>query len=506
MGINIERDRLELMARYLGCSIGSIPFLFLGIKVGLFKNSRAEWFGLIDKVKSKLRSWEDKKISFGGRITLLKSVLSAIPIYQLSFYRLPKKTLRDLTSLQRRFLWGGCESNQKIAWLKWNEICKSKSAEGLGVRDLESFNLTLLGKWWWRYLCEGEKLWVRVIDSLYGRVRWGEEGAKVEGSASRWSGWWRGIMSIGSGRGSKWLWENLVRKLGDGRTIQFWKDLWVGDRILKDKFPRLFALCLQQSGCIAEKGQWVEGVWRWNWSWRRDLRGRDVTDFDVLSFTVNNICLRQGNTDSWSWKATRGGIYSTSSAYLEIKKAAEVGGLSLPIQAFKWIWSKIAPHKASVVAWRFLRDRLPTKMKLFRRNIITSQSATLCDICKEEPETANHLLIHCRGTAGIWGKVLLWLNVVAANHEGACDHFLQFLGLIQGKRGKHFCIGLWVCVVWVIWKSRNSLIFETKDFVADKIVDEIKAHMWSWSSICYPEICLYSYNEWLLDVRKVLSC
>lgn len=41
-----------------------------------------------------------------GRITLLKSVLLSLPIYQISLNLLPKKTQSALVSLFRNFLWG----------------------------------------------------------------------------------------------------------------------------------------------------------------------------------------------------------------------------------------------------------------------------------------------------------------------------------------------------------------------------------------------------------------
>lgn len=63
MGISIEKNQLESMANNLGCSVGSIPFSFLGVKVGLLRNNSADWSGLTQKMKSKLKSWEDKKIS-----------------------------------------------------------------------------------------------------------------------------------------------------------------------------------------------------------------------------------------------------------------------------------------------------------------------------------------------------------------------------------------------------------------------------------------------------------
>lgn len=80
-GVNIDNNRLEGMANTLGCATGSVPFNFLGIKVGRIRNNRNEWSELINKMRSKIRSWEDRKISFGGRITLLRAVFSSIPIY-----------------------------------------------------------------------------------------------------------------------------------------------------------------------------------------------------------------------------------------------------------------------------------------------------------------------------------------------------------------------------------------------------------------------------------------
>lgn len=60
MGLNVERRNLEVMADTLKCEVGSLPFSYLGIKVGGNHKKTAEWDHLIQKVKSKIKAWEHK--------------------------------------------------------------------------------------------------------------------------------------------------------------------------------------------------------------------------------------------------------------------------------------------------------------------------------------------------------------------------------------------------------------------------------------------------------------
>jgi len=38
----------------------------------------------------------------------------------------------------------------KLAWVKWEDVCRPKENEGLRVKDITLFNMALLGKWRWR--------------------------------------------------------------------------------------------------------------------------------------------------------------------------------------------------------------------------------------------------------------------------------------------------------------------------------------------------------------------
>jgi hypothetical protein len=50
-----------------------------------------------------------------------------------------------------------------------------------------------------------------------------------------------------------------------------WKDAWLGDVILKDRFPCLFSISTLKDAKVAEAGSWVNNNWCWVLTWRRNF-------------------------------------------------------------------------------------------------------------------------------------------------------------------------------------------------------------------------------------------
>ena len=96
-------------AHFLNCRHMETPFHYLGIPIGTKPSSYLMWKPLIKKFEAKLSKWNQKILSMAGKVTLINSVLTALPIYLLSFFKIPQRVVLKLISLQRNFLWGGSQ-------------------------------------------------------------------------------------------------------------------------------------------------------------------------------------------------------------------------------------------------------------------------------------------------------------------------------------------------------------------------------------------------------------
>ncbi|KAK5835835.1 hypothetical protein PVK06_011547 [Gossypium arboreum] len=101
---------------------------------------------VVDKIRRKLQSWDARKLSFAGRITLGQSVLLSIPNYFMQSLMIPKGVCADIERLVRQFIWGCTEGQFKMALVGWDAICQPRARGGLGFRHLNDQNSSFLMK------------------------------------------------------------------------------------------------------------------------------------------------------------------------------------------------------------------------------------------------------------------------------------------------------------------------------------------------------------------------
>nr|GEU46976.1 putative RNA-directed DNA polymerase, eukaryota, reverse transcriptase zinc-binding domain protein [Tanacetum cinerariifolium] len=107
LGVGVPTDIVQQGASCIGCDIMQMPFKYLGVMVGDHMSRYTAWSNLIQKVQARLSKWKVKTLFVGGRLTLLKLVLGAVPIYNMSIYKAPISVLHEMEMFRNKFFNGG---------------------------------------------------------------------------------------------------------------------------------------------------------------------------------------------------------------------------------------------------------------------------------------------------------------------------------------------------------------------------------------------------------------
>ncbi|GKC91022.1 RNA-directed DNA polymerase, eukaryota [Tanacetum coccineum] len=127
IGIGVSHEDVNSATNFIGCFTLSRPFNYLGVKVGGCNSRSSSWDEVIAKISSRLSKWKLKTLSIGGRLTLIKSVLSSMPLYHMSIYKVPLGVLNKLESLRRNFFNGVDYKDRKLSMFGRKKVLASKN-------------------------------------------------------------------------------------------------------------------------------------------------------------------------------------------------------------------------------------------------------------------------------------------------------------------------------------------------------------------------------------------
>jgi hypothetical protein len=153
--VNISAVHAQYFSNILGRKLGSLPIKYLGVSLHWKAPSREIWMDLVNKIHICLQIWKGKFLYLGGRVVLLNSILTSIPLYYLSLFKIPSWCLLKIDKIRRSFLWAGVDkgSHRHIVLMRWSIICTPKQYGGLGLLNLKFMNRALLLKWWVMIFC-----------------------------------------------------------------------------------------------------------------------------------------------------------------------------------------------------------------------------------------------------------------------------------------------------------------------------------------------------------------
>ena len=149
-------------------NIGGIES-YLGLPESL-GGSKVQVFGFVqDRLNNRVNGWTFRFFTKGGKEVIIKSVVTVLSNHVMYVYRLPKATIKKLTSAVAQFWWSPGGSIKGMHWKSWDKLCVPKDNGGLGFKDLIDFNTTILGKQFWRLIEKPNTLFSRVFKVRYYR-------------------------------------------------------------------------------------------------------------------------------------------------------------------------------------------------------------------------------------------------------------------------------------------------------------------------------------------------
>lgn len=87
-----EVPSISALANILGAKIGEPPATYLACLWEL-RISLSTSGNLVEKCEKKLVNWRSQYLSLGGRVTLINSVVDAMPTYMMSLFPIPGKII-----------------------------------------------------------------------------------------------------------------------------------------------------------------------------------------------------------------------------------------------------------------------------------------------------------------------------------------------------------------------------------------------------------------------------
>ncbi|XP_014633797.1 uncharacterized protein LOC114410580 [Glycine soja] len=199
--------------------------------------------------------------------------------------------------------------------------------------------------------------------------------------------------------------------------------------------------------------------------------------------------------DTWIWKPETCGYYSTKSGYNLIWD--ETMGASLNSD-FQDLCKLKIPAKAAVFVWRLIRDRVPTKKNLSRRQVV--MTGVPCPFCRNREEEAAHLFFTCSNILPLWWETMAWIKLSTTMPQHPRDHYLQHGHGVAGRKMSTRWKCWWIALTYTIWQHKNKIVFQNATFDGTKLMDDAVLLIWTWIKTMEKDFGMH-FNQWSSNLK-----
>ncbi|XP_013739903.1 uncharacterized protein LOC106442805 [Brassica napus] len=433
---------------------------YLGLPELFSRRKRDHFSSIVDRIKLRAAAWSTHRLSSSGKLTMLKSVLTAVPTFSMSCFLLSVGLCDQIQSALTRFWCDHDPSTRNICWVAWDNLTQHKDVGGLGLRDIQDFNVAMLAKNAWRILTNPECLLARLLIGKYCHSS-SFLSAPCPSSASHG---WRGVVA-----GCQLLQLQLGKAIGNGNSTKFWSDSWISST--SRTIP--FGPPTEASRDIFVSDLLIRGSDEWNHTMVESTLPTLAQDIYLIKPSIYMV------EDTYVWLKTKTGSYSVKSGYYALREAAtDQRAIQPPHETFngqKLVWKLPTSPKLKLFLWKLCRGALALGTNLQVRGIDTNGACPHC----AEPETALHLFFLCPFARQAWDLAPLSSRPDFSTAVSLHDCFELMSTLIcLPPTGIHSNFYSWL--LWGLWTARNLILFENRATPARTVVGKAVSSAREW--------------------------
>lgn len=256
--------------------VDNLPIIYLGIPLSNISLKSRDFGWLIDKINKKFNHWQTRVLNIAGRAELIKSVIHPMLLFWLQVSQFPASVIQRINSVCSNFLWKSKSHN-----MSWNDVCKTKSEGGLGIKKIEDLAVATATKLLWNFF-NGNSLWAKWMHNRYCKKNnfWI---IRMDNNASHT---WKTIL-----RARQWCKGYIDRKIVDGVHTDIWFDPWLNGNSLIDKYGWNCMRTL--NGCHKQVVQLIS-----NNKWKQNLNFIPMQSHNEVRKTPIHNNMKQ---DYWWW-------------------------------------------------------------------------------------------------------------------------------------------------------------------------------------------------------------
>jgi hypothetical protein len=252
-------------------------------------------------------------------------------------------------------------------------------------------------------------------------------------------------------------------RVGNGERTSIWHDNWTSLGHLAAALPAAYSHCLQPDSTLGDFNLLGAGA---------------IPVHDRLSRTADlELCLLRSALDRVQFSEVNDERVLAWGECLQFKTRAvyrmiKLSGRGLPLHGLNW--DGFMPVKVKVFTWILRHGNTRTREFLHRIGFLEHDD---CPFCPGRSETIVHLFLECPRLRPLWARVLGRPSVLM---DSSIESVWRVFSTCHASLSPPLLSTAMCCVLWVIWKTRNRMVFDnihTSDLDLRRLIQE---HLMLW--------------------------